>query len=60
MENEKYKINYDNPSFIDKTIVAHTLDIPIIDKPNKITYIMDVTVPSDHNNQSKYTERIER
>lgn len=50
--NGKWKIYCNNPLFTDRTIGADRSDMTMKDKPNKITYILDVAMPNDHNTHS--------
>lgn len=60
LENKDYKMYWDLTIHTDKTIRNNRPDITLQDKINKVTYLIDIAVPSDHNVLTKYREKKEK
>lgn len=59
-ENDNYKLYWDRTLYTDKTIVCNRPDITLLDKTQKHTYIIDISIPNDSNVIQKETEKIEK
>ena len=57
IENEEYKLYWDITIHTDKTVMHNRPDITLQYKKQKITYLIDIAVPSDNNISHKYTEK---
>lgn len=60
LEDNSTKILWDKTLHTDKTIMSNRPDITIIDKIQKITYFIEISVPNDNNIHTKYTEKLEK
>ena len=60
LENETHRMYWDRTIITDKTIHHNRPDITLIDKKNRITYLIDVAVPNTHNIQSTHAEKISK
>lgn len=60
LEDNRFKLYYDITIHTDKTISHNRPDITLQDKLNKITYLIDVAIPTDNNIGKKYSEKIEK
>lgn len=60
LEDKNYKLYYDLTIHTDKTIPANRPDITLLDKKQKTTYLIDISVPADINVTKKYSEKIEK
>lgn len=60
LENEKYKMYWDRTILTDKTIICNRPDITLVDKIEKHTYLVDISIPNDNNITTKETEKIEK
>ncbi|KAL1448163.1 hypothetical protein WDU94_000554 [Cyamophila willieti] len=60
LENQHYKIYWDNPIQTDKTIIANRPDIVLVNKGTKETFLIDVAIPNDNNVECKYNEKMEK
>lgn len=59
-ENNGFTIYWDKSIITDLTIAHNRPDITLIDKDNKITYLIDVSIPSNNNIDTKYQEKINK
>lgn len=59
-ENHEYKVYWDRAIITDKTIPNNRPDIITIDKINKITTLIDIAHPLDHNIQKTFSEKIRK
>lgn len=59
-ENETVKILWEFPIQTDITIVHNRPDLIYINKANNITYLIDITVPSDYNIGPKEIEKLSK
>jgi len=57
IENKNYKLYWDLAIHTDKTVSHNRPDITFQDKTKNITYLIDISVPSDSNITRKYTEK---
>ncbi|KAL1448670.1 hypothetical protein WDU94_005640 [Cyamophila willieti] len=60
LENQHYKIYWDNPIQTDKTIIANRPDIVLVNKGTKETFLIDVAIPNDNNVECKYNEKMKK
>lgn len=60
LENEDFKLYWDRTIYTDKTIPCNRPDITIINKKEKTTKLIEISVPNDNNIHTKYTEKIEK
>ena len=60
IENNNFKLYWDRSIITDRTIGHNRPDITLIDKKNKITYLIDIAIPNTNNIQSKHEEKIEK
>ncbi|XP_044755067.1 uncharacterized protein LOC123314020 [Coccinella septempunctata] len=58
LENDGFKLYWDNPMITDRAVQHNRPDIVIFDKINKKVTIIDVTVPADDNITKAYTEKL--
>lgn len=58
LENTTHKMYYDRAILTDKTIHCNRPDITLVDKLNKITYLIDIAIPNTHNINKTITEKI--
>lgn len=57
-ENQICKIYWDKTIVTDATIINNRPDIVLILKEQKVTYLLDISVPADNNILTKYNEKI--
>lgn len=57
-ENEKFKIYWDRAIITDRTIINNRPDITIVNKENKTTTLVEISVPNDNNINKKYSEKL--
>lgn len=60
MENSACKLYWDRTIITDKMIAHNRPDITLIDKINRITYLIDIAIPNTHNLQSSHTEKVSK
>ncbi|CAB3233677.1 unnamed protein product [Arctia plantaginis] len=58
LENNAFKIYWDRTIITDKTIHYNRPDITILDKTNKIVFIIDIAVCNTHNLLTTHTEKM--
>ncbi|XP_044760829.1 uncharacterized protein LOC123318276 [Coccinella septempunctata] len=57
-ENVQFKIYWDKTILTNRTVQHNRPDITLVDRRKKKTYLIDVAVPSAHNLQQKYEEKL--
>lgn len=60
LEDQHFRIYWDNPIQTDKTIIANRPDIVLVNKGTKETFLIDVAIPNDNNVEAKYNEKMEK
>ena len=60
VENENAKVYWDKTIVTDATVIHNRPDITVINKANKTVSLIDVSIPSNHNIERKYTEKIDK
>lgn len=60
IENDDCKLYWDRSVITDRTIHANRPDIILTMKQQKLTYLIDVTVPNTHNLQKSYGEKLNK
>ncbi|KAK2578111.1 hypothetical protein KPH14_009889 [Odynerus spinipes] len=60
IENETHKLYWDVTIHTDKTMKYNRPGITLIDKKEKITYLIEISIPNDANLASKYNNKIEK
>lgn len=58
LENENYKLYWDRTIITDKTIYNNRPDITMLDKRNKLVYIIDIAICNTHNLVNTHSEKI--
>nr|CAH7716666.1 unnamed protein product [Callosobruchus chinensis] len=58
LENSQYKLYWDVEIHTDKTVPANKPDIVFQSKADKVTYLIDIAIPSDKNIQNIYAGKI--
>ncbi|XP_072152555.1 uncharacterized protein [Bemisia tabaci] len=58
LENQRFRLYWDNPILTDKTIMANRPDIVLVDKRDRTAYIIDISIPNYHNLELKYQEKM--
>ena len=58
LENQRFRLYWDNPILTDKTIMANRPDIVLVDKRDRTAYIIDISIPNNHNLELKYQEKM--
>ncbi|CAK1602644.1 unnamed protein product [Parnassius mnemosyne] len=58
LESDSHRMYFDRAILTDKTIHYNRPDITLIDKLNKIVYLIDIAIPNTHNLQKTITEKI--
>nr|XP_049697160.1 uncharacterized protein LOC126054692 [Helicoverpa armigera] len=60
LENSTTKLYFDRAILTDRTIHFNRPDVTLIDKTNKIGYLIDMAVPNTHNLQNTIAEKISK
>ncbi|CAH0381311.1 unnamed protein product [Bemisia tabaci] len=60
LENQRFRLYWDNPILTDKTIMANRPDVILIDKQARVVQLLDFSIPNGHNLLSKYEEKISK
>lgn len=60
LESDTIKLYWNRDIITDRTILSNRPDITLTLKAQKITYLIDISIPNTHNLQQKHTEKIQK
>lgn len=60
LENQRYRLYWNNPVLTDRMVMANRPDVILIDKQARVVQLLDFSIPNGHNLLSKYEEKISK